>query len=155
MYGVFTYIWLVFRVNVGKYTIHIPYIWLVVSTHLWNTPRATFTKRHPRGISFIIGWGGLPGVWCRGMLKQPLRGAKDLPEVEICDQLHVKLYSIFVRINPLSFQFPFRAEPGVGHYLIFWKLGVWFQKYGELEDEKMISRWWFQIFFNVYLFLGK
>ena len=27
----------------------------VVSIHLWNTPRATFTRRHRRGISFIIG----------------------------------------------------------------------------------------------------
>ena len=42
----------------------------VVSTHLWNTPE-TFTKRLKR--DFYHNWlGGLPGVWCRGVLKQSL-----------------------------------------------------------------------------------
>ncbi len=37
----------------------------VVSTHLWNTPRATFTNRLFHGIPFIVGIAGglpLPGV---------------------------------------------------------------------------------------------
>ena len=38
----------------------------VVSTHLWNTPRATFTNRGCKGIPFIVGergiaWGVLYG----------------------------------------------------------------------------------------------
>ena len=42
----------------------------LVSTHLWNTPRATFTKRLMRDI-FHIWPGGLPGVCSRGVLTQP------------------------------------------------------------------------------------
>ena len=42
----------------------------VVSTQLWNTPRATFTKRLKR--DFFHDWqGGLPGVCSKGVLKQP------------------------------------------------------------------------------------
>ena len=35
MYGIFTYIWLIFMVNVGKYTIHGSY-GLQVATSSWN-----------------------------------------------------------------------------------------------------------------------
>ena len=41
----------------------------VVSTHLWNTPRATFTNRLCVGIPFIVGERGIAERVCsRGVL---------------------------------------------------------------------------------------
>ena len=55
MYGIFTYIWLIFMVNVGKYTLHGWYgiceAWLVGSyhvakvIHLWRSPFPTISLR--------------------------------------------------------------------------------------------------------------
>ena len=40
MYGIFTYIWVIFRANVGKYSIHGAYVILVVfptgQPHIWH-----------------------------------------------------------------------------------------------------------------------
>ncbi len=36
VYGIFTYIWLIFVVNVGKYTIYVSYIWgIIYNVYIW------------------------------------------------------------------------------------------------------------------------
>ena len=62
IYGIFTYIWLIFRVNVGKYTIHGCYGGeMSTTTHLW-VPAVSFQRCSPiffRRAAGLIVWQGL------------------------------------------------------------------------------------------------
>ena len=64
MYGIFTYIWLIFMVNVGKYTIHGSYGNVLEPWRIFTVVNSSSRRRHPRRTLKCWRWNRKRDAWC-------------------------------------------------------------------------------------------